>query len=87
MICPECSVERKINDFFGKERCYKCIYKEKTKNVKVVKKEKFLCYICDDVLPFGRRKYCSERCVKKANDIHNKTYWTRTLNIMNVQWD
>lgn len=85
MICPECLVDHKEADFFGKDRCYKCIYKEKTKNSPQRPKIVF-CKVCGKEVPPGRRKICSEKCAGYEMDIHNKTFWTRKIVFTKTTW-
>lgn len=85
MICPECLVDHKESDFFGKERCYKCIYKEKTKGIST--KSKIVnCKVCGKPVPPERRKICSEKCAGHEMDVHNKSYWTRKIIFTKLSW-
>jgi hypothetical protein len=73
MICKICKLERDINDFFGKEICYKCEYKRKLKDVKNHR----YCKICKTKLPVGKWCYCSKECAKEGKKRH--VYWTTEL--------
>lgn len=74
MICPQCNIDRKVEDFLGKQRCYKCIYQEKIKT-RFPKK----CPLCSkDVLDKGC-KYCSDECAYEANLIKKREYWTKKV--------
>lgn len=86
MECPGCSQDRKQADFFGKLRCYKCIYEEKLKvNLKknMVKK----CGICDKLLTQSQKRYCSLDCVYESQRLHNENYWTRHIKAEKVVWN
>ena len=84
MICLGCNEERKPSDFLGKEKCYKCIYKEK---YNIVEKKKFKCVICEKILPLGRRKFCSDDCANESMKRHTRNYWTRNITIDVIQWN
>jgi hypothetical protein len=64
MICLGCLEIRRDCDFLmGNVLCYRCIFREKTKNmIPVRKKEK--CKICGIALSRGRWSYCSEECTE-----------------------
>jgi hypothetical protein len=66
-------VERPIEDFLGKEICYKCEYRRKKREIKAQLK----CKICGGPLPIGRWSYCSKECAKEAKRKHK--YWTTKL--------
>ena len=86
MICSGCNEDRKEADFFGKLKCYKCIFKEKTQ-VKPKVKQKGVCKICGGELPFGRRKFCGEKCIEEGQKLHNQNYWIRNINCQGVEWN
>lgn len=75
MLCPSCNIERKMEDFFKKDRCYKCIYIEKTK---IVANKK--CIVCGDFCSPERLKYCSEACMAIVAKEKKKNFWTKKLN-------
>lgn len=85
MICPECAEDRDFKDFLGKEVCYKCIYNAKIKGIIKISAIP-VCVICKAVLSEGKRKFCSEECIKENNNIHNRTYWTRNIKAEVVKW-
>jgi hypothetical protein len=87
MICPSCNEERKQSDFLGKDRCYKCIYKEKTCVVKQKKAVDTRCIICGVLLELPKRKYCSDECIDESLRRHNKSYWTRKISAQKILWN
>lgn len=86
MKCPICLLDKCEADFFGKDTCYKCIYKQKTEGNKNRHKA-LLCLICNNAIESTRLKYCSEICAKKAMKTQCKEYWTWNLKVEKVAWD
>jgi len=74
MLCPSCNIERKVEDFFKKDRCYKCIYAEKTKTIANKK-----CIVCGNFCSPERLKYCSEECMASVAKQKKKDFWTKRL--------
>jgi len=66
MECPKCKIDRQLADFLGKDICFKCIYREKIKNLPRKKTDR-LCPLCNEIVPSNRLIYCSEKC-KDAQD-------------------
>jgi len=83
MICPSCEQERTEKDFFGKDSCYKCVYKQKLSVIVIVKKT---CKRCSKDIPEGRRKFCSNLCEKVADAQRNRNYWFRNIQIYMDPW-
>ncbi len=73
MLCHKCKTERAIEDFFGKEICYKCEYKRKKKERKLYRR----CKNCKGVLPPGRWTYCSDECSRIAKNANK--HWTAKI--------
>jgi len=84
MICPSCQQDRPEKDFFGKNFCYKCIYKKKASFVVIIKKT---CARCSNEIPKGRRKFCSIMCEKVSDAQRNKNYWFRKIQIYMNHWN
>lgn len=76
MICPECKVDRKQEDFFGKDRCYKCIYAQKTNTTP---KKSYVCLMCGKDRPSHRDKYCDEECAYQAGKIKKDNHWSKNF--------
>lgn len=78
MLCPECQVDRKDNDFLGKENCYKCQYKKKVENYNPIIKVK--CKQCSkEFIKSNRWVYCSWQCQQESEAKQKKGYWTNNL--------
>jgi hypothetical protein len=78
MICPSCDEERKKSDFYGKEKCYKCIYQDKLGKVESKRTDK-VCKICGEHCEEGRWSYCSDKCARDGKRTHDANYWTTKL--------
>lgn len=84
MFCNGCKCDCEVRDFLNnQDKCYKCIYNEKTK--KVVKKTPN-CKICGNkiiTLPHKkmnqRHTYCSQECADEGHRMQNNKYWTKSL--------
>lgn len=87
MICPECNEDRKVADFMGKDKCYKCVYRIKLKMIEPKKKAIARCVICEKELFPPKKKYCSPECVDESLRVHNTNYWTRKISISPVVWN
>ena len=68
--CIQCNVIKDVKDFFGKEICYSCQYKNKISKLekKVTKK----CLICHTEIRVGIKKYCSVTCSSEAKILIKK---------------
>lgn len=83
MFCKTCKLVKKSSDFFKKDICYKCQYKEKIKEIKTTRK----CKNCKSKLPSNRWKYCSKECVTDYEKKNKRKYWTRSLNISKLEFN
>jgi hypothetical protein len=79
-ICPECHIEMLDKDFFGKEVCYRCIYKVKMQNQENGK----FCRICRSKINSSRWVYCSTKCSNIGELKMKKDYWS--LKIKSVRY-
>lgn len=71
MICPKCQKDVESKDFYGKDKCYKCITLERLKTVKAVKR---VCKLCKNDLPTNRWRYCSDKCLEIASLKRRREY-------------
>ena len=58
MLCPQCKIDRKEEDFFKKPICFRCQYANK---LIVVKK----CKVCGKLLPTYKWKTCGGKCAEE----------------------
>jgi len=81
MRCPGCDLEVPEGDFYGKEKCYKCVLKQKT--LPIIQKKKAdvhqKCKVCKRRLPKNRWAYCSDECSWVSVDSYQKNYWSRKV--------
>lgn len=82
MRCSGCGNNYDESDFFGKEKCYKCIYNEKV-SIKDKKEKCNYCKICKKKVPKGRWIFCSEEC----SEIEHKEPWYYKINIYKISWE
>ncbi len=75
--CEKCSSERPIEDFYGKDLCYSCVYKTKI-NLKTKKVHK-KCMVCMERIPEGRRVVCCPDCAHIQATKQKKNHWTRCM--------
>lgn len=74
--CPECKRFTNVNDFLGKDVCYRCLYKRKTQELKIENKK---CKFCKThELPPGRWVFCSKECAEKQ-DAKDKKTWNQNF--------
>jgi len=83
MICEECNIERDVKDFFG-NKCYKCVFKEKSK---FIKKPENSCKRCGEKIPEFRTKYCSNECLEISTKEKKKLYWCKQIKCQKLRWD
>lgn len=81
MKCPKCGNEYEIFDFFGRDKCYRCIYLEKVSNLKKTKKIP-KCKICEKTIPHNRWTFCSDECLSKDR----REPWYIKINIYKIPW-
>ena len=76
--CDGCNTDRKEDDFFHFEICYKCIYKAKMIKAN---KERLLrtCRICHKVIPSNRTVYCNSTCAEVGIRQQKREYWTNKV--------
>jgi len=86
MKCPSCNVDRKSEDFYGKDRCYKCIYDEKVLNIPPKPYECKKCRICDEQLMTSRPIYCSDECLIQGRANLRSNYWHKKLQITGLSF-
>lgn len=88
VTCPKCGRGYSVNDFFGREICYKCCYT--MKNVKwpdpKVLKDVILCEICGNCVPAHRRKYCTEYCAGQGLNKRRMKFWVNDLKDKENSW-
>lgn len=72
--CSFCNKLVKIEDFMGKDRCYKCEYQRK---LKIIPKKG--CKICGKPRPPKKISYCSTECARIAYLDQMKNYWVKNL--------
>ena len=75
MKCPKCKEVRDKKDFFGKKKCYKCIYKEKILLLSRFRK----CKMCGKQLQKDKWAYCGNKCSVAGKIKHRLEYWTNQL--------
>jgi len=77
MICQECKVDRKEEDFLQKDKCFRCQYKEK---VKPIPNRTLICKTCKkEFEKKSRWVHCSWECQQKAEAEQKKYHWTHNL--------
>lgn len=72
-VCKDCKVDRKINEFLGKETCYKCQYTAKLAMIGKRKKIRY-CHQCHTRLANNRWAYCSDECAAEGK--RQNLHWT-----------
>ena len=83
-FCKVCKLSKESTDFIlNQEDCYKCVYAQKLKQVKIVKKDK-ICKMCAKPLPNERWTYCTVKCAKEAK-LKNR-HWTHTFRKDTKDW-
>ena len=73
--CPGCTTDRESKDFYGKDLCYKCIYKQKLGQLL----NKRQCKICSKCVPKGRWQFCCDICYNISKSDQDKNHWTRKM--------
>lgn len=81
MQCSCCKEDRKKEDFYGKENCYKCVYHEKMKKL-----PKRKCKMCKAVLGNRRWVYCGDECAQAGAAILKKNEWTKLVGGEKISW-
>ena len=85
ITCPKCLIIVKSKDFFGKNWCYKCIYKQKIECIKTPNIPK-KCLICGVELPSKRWKFCSSKCSDINDEKTERYHWYLHINAPKVKW-
>jgi hypothetical protein len=82
--CIECLEEKKEEDFYLVNTCYRCQYKKKSKEKKAMPKK--ICKHCGGILRGFRWIYCSEECADEGKRTANKNYWVKNVDVDKVYW-
>lgn len=75
MNCPLCNEDRIEKDFYGKDECYKCVYKKKLMNLSRFRK----CKMCGKQLQKDKWAYCGNKCAIEGKIKHRIEYWTNQI--------
>jgi len=76
--CKDCNESKNIQDFLGKEICYKCIYAHKKA---IILKKAGKCRMCEELLDVKRWIYCSLDCARKGKNAYK--HWTQECKVDN----
>jgi predicted nucleic acid-binding Zn ribbon protein len=82
MICPDCQCLREPKDFLFNDKCFKCVYKDKTE----IKKPKKYCRICAALVGTQRKVFCSQECMEEGHKAQKKTYWATSIPAAGLNW-
>lgn len=81
MQCPTCKEDRKETDFYKKENCYKCVYREKKINL-----PKRYCKMCKAPLDKRRWAYCGDICAQSGAALLKANDWTKRMRGEKISW-
>lgn len=88
MICDNCKIDRKENDFIKNQKfCYHCEYQKKIEKspIKQTEKDRF-CRQCGKKIERDkglkkrqRTVFCSLKCAQEGHKELNNNHWTRVV--------